>query len=408
MGEEQEYINEIYRYIGVSNSKKLIDLINERMESLGISTYQMGKMLSINKSSFDRLIKKIESGDIEKVDFYDILKISEFLGISINEISQLYVSSLKKDFIAELELSKKANLLHKYFDLKGLKSIGFIKDVYDVKAIEERILKFFDITSLQQYNSEIGAVLFSKTKKTFNDKMRELWIRSAYYQFSKIDNPNDFDKEKLLTLIPKIRPYTRHEDIGLITILKALYNVGVTVIVQKHLLKTQVRGGTFVVNNKPYIIITDLYGQYATLWFALLHEIYHVLYDFEDLKIWNYHLTGDDEPDLGLHEKEDLADYFSIEMLFPKEKMEYIKYSIDSPLTIQQYAEQNKIHPGIIYSFYCYEQKKKYNKNDYPKYRQYIGSSEKALALIRTNPWTKETIYEEIEKIKEVLETIYN
>lgn len=405
MGNEQEFLNDIYKLFNVDNPKKLIDIINDKMKLFEITAFQMGKMLSINKSSFDRLIKKIEVGDIEKVDFYTILKISEFLGISINEISQIYVSSLKKEFIAELEISKKANILHQYFDLKGLKKYGFIKDVYDVKAIENRILSFFGIENLHQYYSEIGGILFSKTKKSFNDKMREFWVRSAYYQFLKIDNPNEYDREKLLTLIPKIRPYTQHVKTGFLTILRALYNVGVTVIVQQHLTKTQVRGGTFRIEDKPCIVLTNLNGHYGTLWFALLHEVYHVLFDFEDLKIWKYHLTG--EPDLGLYEKENLADYFSLEILFPKEKMEYIKSVIDSPLTIQQYAKQNNVHPAIIYDFYCYEEYK--NGNNYSsKYSQFIGSSEIALSEVIMNPWNKKTIFEEVKKVKDLLETKYS
>lgn len=404
MGNQEEYMDEIYKMLSDTEGRKLIDIINERMKEFDISAYQMGKMLSISKSTFERLIKKIESGDVEKVDFYTILKIAEFLNISISEISQVYVSSLKPSFISELEVSTKANLLYRYFDLKGLKSVGFIDDMYDVKAIENKILKFFGIGSLQEYKTEIGAVLFSRTKKTSHDKMREFWVRAAYYQFEKINNPNEYDRDKLLAILPKIRPYTRHEEKGLLTVLQALYNIGITVILQKYLSKTQVRGATFVINNnKPCIVITDFNDSYATIWFALLHELYHVAYDFEELKVWKYHLTG--EADLELFKDEDLADYFSMEMLFPKEKLNYIKHMIKMPAIVMEYAEQNKVHPSIIYSFYCYDENKK-GRNYYPLYRQYFGKPDKALKSIQTNPWNKETIFEEIKKVKSALETI--
>lgn len=47
--------------------------------------------------------------------------------------------------------------------------------------------------------------------------MREIWAREAIFQFQKMDNPNEYYKAKLLSIIPKIRPYTRYEEKGLLT-----------------------------------------------------------------------------------------------------------------------------------------------------------------------------------------------
>ncbi|RZK28080.1 MAG: transporter, partial [Hymenobacter sp.] len=217
----------------------------------------------------------------------------------------------------------------------------------------------------------------------------------------KMDNPNEYDKAKLLSIIPKIRPYTRYEEKGLLTVLQALFNIGVTVIVQSYLSKTQVRGGTFVVNGKPCIAITDYNKSYATLWFALLHELYHVLYDLEELKTLSYHLTGEEQSDIYLF-KEELADYFACEMLFPQENLNYIQHSIQSPMLVAAYGEKMKVHPSIIYSFYCYEQNK-LGKNCYALYNQYFGNPDKALKMVKTNPWNKESIYMEIEKARKIL-----
>lgn len=42
--------------------------------------------------------------------------------------------------------------------------------------------------------------------------MREFWIRSAYTQFVAINNDNDYDRKKLIEIIPKIKPYSRNEE----------------------------------------------------------------------------------------------------------------------------------------------------------------------------------------------------
>lgn len=395
-------LNDIYKILERDEGESLFDVISKKRDQMGLSNLQMSKILGIDKSTFDRLLKKIEDGDNSNIDFFSILKICNLFGIDIKQISEIYASSLSSSSIGELEQARKANYIINQFDLKGLKDVGFINSISDFREIERRIISFFKLESIFQFNIEIGAVLFSRTKATSHDKMREFWVRSAFYQFEKINNPNDYDRDILLSIIPKVRLYTRFEEKGFLTVLQALYNAGVTVIVQSYLSKTQVRGGTFSINQKPCIVITDFNKNYATIWFALLHELYHVLYDFEELKTWKYHLTG--ESDIYLL-REDDADYFACEMLLPKEKLNFIKHVINSPILVAEYAEKNKIHPSIIYSFYCYEEKKNNGKDYYGLYQKFFGKPDKLLFTIKTHPWDKENIYHEIQNIKQKFTT---
>lgn len=399
---EDNLMTEIYQLFETTGYKTLNKIIAEKKEQVGISDYQMSKILGFDKSTFNRLSKKIDEGKLEDVDFYSILKICQFLGIGIEEMSQIYVASLSPELVRELEHARKAKFILSYFDIKTLKENDFIDNIQDFELIEKRIIEFFQLNSIFDYKNEVGGVLFSRTKNLSSDKIREFWVRCAMFQFEKIQNPNLYEKEKLLAIIPKIRPYTRFEEKGFLIVLQALYNIGITVIVQKYLSKTQVRGGTFLINDKPCIVITDYNKSYSTLWFSLLHELYHCLYDLDDLKVLKYHLSGEEQSDLYLF-REEYADYFACEMLFPQEKLDYIKHMIQSSVLVNDYAEKNKVHPSIIYSFYCYEQKTKYNNDQYAFYSKYFGKSEKALQAVKTNPLNKKTIFEEIEKIKKIL-----
>jgi len=62
-----------------------------------------------------------------------------------------------------------------------------------------------------------------------------------------------------------------------------LFNIGITIVFQPSLPKTQIRGATFLINDKPCIVITDFNKNYATIWFALIHELHHVLFDLETI-----------------------------------------------------------------------------------------------------------------------------
>ena len=404
MSKTDDAMQEIYKLLQSSDSKNLAQLVSEKKEQMGISELQMSKILGIDKSTFSRLIKKLQEGNIDNIDFYSILKICQLMGISVEEMSQIYVASLNSENIKELERARKAHYIIQNFDIKGLKDADFIENITDFDKIEQRIVSFFRLDSIFQYNSEIGAVAFSRTKNISHDKMREFWVRSAIFQFEKLDNPNDYKREELLSLIPNIGPYTRFEEKGFWTVIQALYNIGITVIVQSYLSKTQVRGGTFSIKNKPCIVITDYNKRYYSVWQALMHELYHVLYDFEQLKSLKYHLTGEAQSDLYLF-KEDYADYFGWEMLFQEEKLDFIKHMMKSDSYVYDYAEKNKIHPSIIYGFYCFQEKTKNNKDFYGLYQHHFGKTDKAFSLVKSSPWSKETndIFEGIEKIKKVL-----
>lgn len=86
----------------------------------------------------------------------------------------------------------------------------------------------------------------------------------------------------------------------MLSVARALYKIGITVIFQPSIQKLQIKGATFACNGKPCIVLSDLNKRYPTLWFVLLHELYHVLYDFDEISERNYHVSEEDSSDLFL------------------------------------------------------------------------------------------------------------
>ena len=93
----------------------------------------------------------------------------------------------------------------------------------------------------------------------------KFWVDSAYRVFKDIANPNEYNREDLKNIIIKVKPYSQDVNDGLLIVCKALYHCGVTVIAQELLPTTQVRGGTFVINDKPCIVLTDYRKSYPTV-----------------------------------------------------------------------------------------------------------------------------------------------
>lgn len=384
----QPAIRESDENIASHSLKELYEIKKNRLE---LSDRAIQKLLGMQLNT----LKPILEGTAKQINLVNFIKLANFIGIEFNRLASSYLPEMDSSVIGEIQDARDAGYIVEMFDLQTLKKCGFFISDENTKEIVKRIKKFFNLKSLYDFAADDIGRAFSRTKKTSNEKMREFWIRSAYTQFVAINNDNDYDRKKLIEIIPKIKPYSRNEEYGLTTVSKALFSIGVTVIYQPCLGKEQVRGATLCVNGKPCIVISDLGKKYPTLWFSLMHELYHVLCDFDDIQKNCYHISSGCG-DLILT-NEDKADYFAQQFLLSDDKLRFIEGYINSPLNVVSYARQWGIHPSIIYSTYCY----KYNK--WVKYSKYIPDTSKALKLINTNPFEADELIENVEKVKQLL-----
>lgn len=370
----------------------LQDLYIKKKNELGLSNRKIQEMLGMQSSG----INPILNGTAKQINLVNFIKIANFLGVNFEELANAYLPNIDKTTIGEIQKARDAGFITETFDVVFLTKGGFFKKNATTNDLKSRITKFFCIKSIYDYDKIAINPVFSRTKRDSNTKMRDFWVRSAYIQFKKINNPNPYDRDKLLSITPKIRPYSRNEENGLVMVFRSLYAIGVTVIYQPCIGKEQVRGATMCVNEKPCIVISNLNKKYPTLWFALMHELYHVLFDFDDIKRMTYHISNGNG-DLFLT-NEDKADYFAQQYLLSDDKLQFISYYIDASTFVREYAEKWKIHPSIIYSTYCYK-----HRNCWARYASYIPNMQKSLRMLNTSLFELETLSENAEKIKELL-----
>jgi|SRR5690554_5376457 len=387
-------ISELLKKSFTTNST-LDELLKSKLKSTGLSKTHFERLSGIQRKSLDAILKKSS----KQTDIVNLLKLGEFLELSLEELLILHFKDRPTDEIKELQNSMDITYINKNFDLKTLASLDFIKIDDSVEDLTKRICEFFEIDSIYDYEQELNDALYSRTKRTFSDKMKDFWIKSSYKYFELIDNPNEYSRERLIDLIPKIKPYTQNVENGLLTIFQALFNIGVTVVFQPSLPKTQIRGATFFINNKPCVVITDFNKNYATIWFALIHELHHVLFDLETIEDTKFHLSG--EPDLFLLQ-EDKANEFASEYLLSSEKMRYIEKLINNPLIVRRFAKECQVHPCIIYSQYQWRQSELGN-NYWGLFNEHFPDVTLATKNLNISNWDVQSLRLAAEKIRELL-----
>ncbi|APY06788.1 hypothetical protein BWZ20_00065 [Winogradskyella sp. J14-2] len=373
----------------------LDELLKHKLKSTGLSKTHFERLSGIQRKSLDAILKKSS----KQTDIVNLLKLGEFLELSLEELLILHFKDRPTDEIKELQNSMDITYINKHFDLKTLASLDFVKIDDSVEDLTKRICEFFEIDSIYDYEQELNDALYSRTKRTFSDKMKDFWIKSSYKYFELIDNPNEYSRERLIDLIPKIKPYTQNVENGLLTIFQALFNIGVTVVFQPSLPKTQIRGATFFINKKPCVVITDFNKNYATIWFALIHELHHVLFDLDTIEDTKFHLSG--EPDLFLLQ-EDKANEFASEYLLSSEKMRYIEKLINNPLIVSRFAKECQVHPSIIYSQYQWRQSELGN-NYWGFFKEHFPDVNLATKNLNISNWDVQSLRLAAEKIRELL-----
>ena len=381
----------------------LLVLFEEKSKEHGLSVTHARELLGLEYKTLMDILK----GTAKQPNLISVMKIADFLEIDINVMLRSLVANQNPKNVSKLEEARNASFIAKNFDVDRLYSEKFLKDKNDSSIIIDRILGFFGFGSISEYEefrAKVGLAVFSRSKRSFVDKMRYFSIHSAYRLFEVINNPNDYDREALMELMPKIKAFSQDVENGLYIVCKALYSHGLTVIFQKHLSSSQYRGATMFVKNKPCIVITDLNKNYATIWFALLHELYHVLFDDEAIQSSGYHLTNEDESQITLINEDDAND-FAGDFFVDLAELKYITPHIHTPAFVNNFAKKIKVHPSIIYAKYRFYMKEEHNKNYYGAFGEFFPKVDAAVNRLNPISWKDDySILDIAENLKEIFD----
>ena len=340
------------------------------------------KVLQINQTQAleamqieSRALHALLAGTSSRVDILSLLKLSHFLDISQTEAINLYLNSLKKINDEQISLLERRKYILQNFNLSELKNEGIIESTADFDYVENTLVKYFDYNSIFDYRKDVLNPAYSSTKVSSNSQMLEYWTEFSRQVFWKIYNTNPYDRKALIDYFPTIRWHSMNVEKGLWEIIRVLFKMGITIIYLPKFSKLHIRGATFSVNKKPCIVLTDYKGNYATLWFALLHELHHVLFDWDDILINSYHIS--DVTDLYTKvEVEDVANQFAKDYLFSDEKLEDVLPHINNRSFIESYARLNHVHESIAYTMLAYK------KNNWVWLKQFLPDINKCLKTV--------------------------
>jgi HTH-type transcriptional regulator / antitoxin HigA len=381
----------------------LKELFESKLNQLQISTTSALEILGMSS----RTLKGILEGTQKIFDHTALIKIASLLQEPREKVVKLYFDSLEERHpIISTTTPEKIEFIKANFPLAILKKDKFINNITDFDHIEKRICSRLGLKSIFEYRRPQMDVAFSSGNlfKPQNELTRSFWIAAAKACFEEIDNPYKFDQQALADYFPKLRWQSTDVEHGFYNVIRHLYKLGVTVIYQPPLHTLQLRGATFSVNDKPCIVITNYVGFYSTLWFALIHEILHVIFDWGEIKANAYHLSDDSNPDLSVKEKEAETNKYARQYLFSQDKAKKIKPFLNDITYVKEFAIDNHVHESLIYAFNAFDT----GNNDrmaWARARRYDGDIKECIKPV-DYPWDDSKPIDEFVKRKKL--ELYN
>lgn len=319
-------------------------LFELKIEELGITETAAREMMGIES----RTMKGILNGTLKQIDFLNLIKLAELLGIPNEKCLGLFMASLTETYKTDVDDVKRKKYLLENFDLENLKKSKFIQTIRNYEQIEKRIVEFFELSNIYEYNKVSITTAFSQTKRGRSSKMVNFWVDAAFKEAVKVNNPYQYNREKLVGLLPKFRIKSLKDAEGLKELAKELFSLGITAIFQPSMSALQINGASFAVKNKPCIVISDFNKNYPLIWIAIIHELHHILFDWEDVLI-NKAIVSDEEDN---SEIEVEARNFSHEYFLPAGLQEILKTNATDIFLMKKLAIRFGVHESIFLTVY--------------------------------------------------------
>ena len=351
--DSDEILKRLFEPKPIKVKETLSELFLNRLESLEIPKTTALNLMGMSARSLDGII----TGEQKMIDYTQLVKLSNFLGVQLDEVVNLYLEKVQEVHASDLNdvvSGELVKFINEKFDLAELRKVGLIKTLTDYTEINNSICNYFGLRSIFEYKEPNISIAFSAGKRAKSNCSLNNWIYLAEQKCIELRNPNIYNRENLIEYFPNIRWQSMDVENGLIKVIKQLFNIGITVVIVPSFPSVHVRGATFTINDKPCIALTDYVGFYPTLWFGLIHELYHVLFDWEDIKNSDPHISEE----LGLDSispLEKAADDFAREYLFSKSKTIESSLFINNENLVRSYALNNNIDPSFVYVFNAYD-----------------------------------------------------
>ncbi len=325
--------------------------IKDYIDDQGITQEELAKRLQVTP----KYVSDLVNGRINLTDEM-VLKLSIVFGTS----TEMWLNLNRKYIEKKLEIEKRIQLneecdLIRQLDYKFWAELGLVKTTRITAEKVQELQRYFKVSSLRVLSQRDFLVQYRTSVPEVTDinvMNANAWVQTAINIGLQAD-VKPYDKKKLTAAIPEIRSMTVQEPKKFYPRLKELLaGCGVALVLLPNLKNCGVNGAVKWLGRDKVVLALNDRRKYAdTFWFALFHELGHVLQQRIKVLLVSEKNKEGLETDALIQRLEAEADAFSRDTLIPKDDYDRFLKSNPCGFTaqgIRTFAVQINILPGII------------------------------------------------------------
>lgn len=317
------------------------DTLLELIERNGISQKELAAKTEVSEHHINEVIngkKSITVSFAKKLE--TVLQPKASFWINRQTIYDEKIESIR---IVE-NISEEEKEIYKEFPIKQLVEFGYIKESRNVVENILNLRKFASTSNLLAVPYVLNVILpsfcFKSDKSTnkINPYYLYSWLRLCQIETENIHNPNQFNEKLLKEKLSSIKRCTLEKDINIAyeKIINILYECGINFAIVKNIQSLPVQGYIKTVGNNVSLCVTIKWHQEDVFWFALFHELGHLLQKRNDRAFIDF------------DDKEDDANRFAENCLIAPSSWKKLVSKPISERTILICSNENGVCPAIV------------------------------------------------------------
>lgn len=325
--------------------------IKDYIDDQGITQEELAKRLQVTP----KYVSDLVNGRINLTDEM-VLRLSVVFGTSTAmwlHLNQRYIEK-KLEIEKRIQLDEECELVRQ-MDYKFWVDLGVVKATRIATEKVMELQRYFKVSSLRVLQQRDFLVQYRTCISEVTDvnvMNANAWVQTAINIGSGMD-VEVYDKKKLSKALPEIRSMTVQDPGKFYPQLKELLaNCGVALVLLPNLKNCGVNGAVKWLGKDKVVLALNDRRKYAdTFWFALFHELGHVLQQRIKVLLVSEKNKVDLETDELIQKLEMEADLFSQDILIPRAK--YSEFLRENPCgftadAIEAFAGKINILPGIV------------------------------------------------------------
>lgn len=243
------------------------------------------------------------------------------------------------------EIAHRAKLYAKA-PIKDMVRRGWIEPSDNVVVLESRLLRFLDISSLDDDLNVLDHA--ARKSSSYEDSLtpaQHVWLVRAR-QLARSVPANPYREANVTEAVRHLKALRRSTQ-DLREVPRMLGDAGIRFVIVQPLPGNRIDGACFWVEDAPVIAMSLRYDRIDNFWFVLMHELGHLERGIETL---DTDLDAS-KTDAAKPSTEREADAFAMEQLVPRTEMERFiagSQSRYSERDIVAFADSIGVHPGIV------------------------------------------------------------